>query len=121
MTLIDKLNAFLAKFVGPNAAHMLDALIGIAIVGGVAFASSPASRVFLLHHATLGVIVTATIPIATGFASKFRKAAGDSGPLADQLVTAVTQAVKDAHTQSAKAKVAAAAPTVTTTSGAKKS
>ena len=107
MILINKLNAFLAKFVGPNAAHVIDGLIGVALVGAAAFAASAPARLFLLHHALLGVIVTAGVPLVTAVASKFRKAAGSSAPLADELASAVTQAVKDAHAQ------LAAAPTVT--------
>lgn len=95
--MIDKLNAFLGRFVGPNAAHMIDAGIALALVGVPVLAASHPARVFLLHHATLGLIVTAALPLATALASKFRKAAGNSAPLADQLVAAVTQAVNDAQ------------------------
>lgn len=110
MTLLDKFNAALGKLVGPNAAHMIDGLIGVGLVGVVAYASSPASRVFLLHHAQLGAIVTVGIPVVTALASKFRKAAGSTAPLADQLSAVVAQAVKDAH---------AAAPAATDTAAKK--
>lgn len=95
--MIDKLNAALAKFVGPNAAHMIDGLIGVSLVGVPTLAASHAARVFLLHHSMLGLIVTAALPVTISLGSKFRKAAGSSAPLADQLAAAVTQAVADAH------------------------
>jgi len=89
--MIDKLNAFLARFVGPNAAHMIDALIGLGIVGLCAYAYSAPARLFLLHHAVLGAVVTVGVPIATALASKFRKAAGSQASLVDEVVAAVSQ------------------------------
>jgi hypothetical protein len=94
--LIDKLNGFLNRFVGPNAAHTIDALIGVALVGAVAFASSAPARLFLLHHALLGVLVSAGVPLVTALASKFRKAAGSTAPLVDQLTAAIVAAIPPA-------------------------
>ena len=96
--MIDRVNAFLAKFVGPNAAHVIDGLIGVAIVGGVAIAESPASRGFLAHHSTDAMIVAASVPLATALASKFRKAAGSSSTVAaDEIAAAVKQALTEAR------------------------
>lgn len=108
MIIITKLNAFLARFVGPNAAHVIDGMIGVAIVGAATFVESPSARVFLVHHALLSTLVTAGIPVSTALASKFRKAAGSSQPLVDELA----QVIRD---ELAASKPAAPAPTVTTT------
>ena len=93
--MIDRVNAFLGRFVGPNAAHVIDGLIGVAIVGGVAIAESPASRAFLAHHSTDAMLVAAGVPLATGLASKFRKAAGSSNTIADAVAAAVKQALAE--------------------------
>ncbi len=93
MILIDKLNGFLGRFVGPNAAHVIDGLIAFALVGAAAFAVSAPARVFLLHHALLGIVVSLSVPLVTALASKFRKAAGSSASLVDQITAAVTQAL----------------------------
>lgn len=99
--MIDKLNAFFGRFVGPNAAHTIDGLIGVALVGVPTLTASHAARVFLLHHSMLGMIVTAALPVTISLGSKFRKAAGNNASLADDLAAAVRQAVADAHAPSA--------------------
>jgi hypothetical protein len=107
MNIVAKLNGFLGRFVGPNAAHVIDGMIGVAIVGAVTFVESPSARVFLVHHALLSTLVTAGIPVSTALASKFRKAAGSSQPLVDELA----QVIRDELAASKPA----ATPTVTTT------
>lgn len=92
MNLVDRINSFLNRFVGPNAAHVIDALIGVALVGAVAFATSEPARVFLFNHPLLGVIVSVGVPLVTALASKFRKAAGSVVSLVDQLTVAVLAA-----------------------------
>lgn len=87
--MIDKLNAFLSKFVGPNAAHMIDAVFAIALVDGAALSTSHAARLFLLQHARLGALVQLSIPPAIALSAKFRKAAGSQAPLVDELVKGV--------------------------------
>ena len=102
MNLIGTINAQLSKLVGPNAAHMIDALIGLAIVGAVALLSSSAARAFLAHHATLSVIVTAAVPVATALASKFRKAAGSQASLLDEIEQIVKNALAAQKTPASK-------------------
>lgn len=93
MQLIAKINAFLSKFVGPNAAHMIDAAVAIGIVDGAALVSSPSARAYLLHHALLSSIASISVPPAVALASKFRKAAGSQADLVDQVAKAVTDAI----------------------------
>lgn len=97
MNVINRFNGFLARFVGPNAAHVIDALIALALVGAVTYVASAPARLFLLHHATLGVLVTVAVPLVTALASRFRKAAGSSAPLADEIAAAVAKALRDAR------------------------
>jgi hypothetical protein len=97
--IVDKINGFLGRFVGPNAAHMIDAGIALAIAAGIALAASPAARTFEQHHSLLGILVSVGVLLGTPLVSKFRKAAGSSAPLVDQLVAAVAKAVADAHEQ----------------------
>ena len=96
-----KIQAGLEKLVGPNAAHMLDALIAVALVGvptlvGALIYSAPA-RLFLLHHATLGAVITGLVgigvPAVTALASKFRKAAGSQATLVDEIAKVVEDAL----------------------------
>ena len=97
--IVSKVNGWLSKLVGPNAAHMIDAAIGVAIPYAVTFAVSPGARVFLLHHSLLAVIVGASILPATALASKFRKAAGSSAPLADEIAAVVAAKILVAEKQ----------------------
>lgn len=111
--LVEKVNGFLNRLVGPNAAHMIDALIAIALVGAGTFAVSAPARLFLVHHALLGIIVSAGIPLLTALASKFRKAAGSTAPLVDELAAAVAVLIKQAH--AAPPAIPAESPETTTT------
>lgn len=98
--MIARLNAFLSRFVGPNAAHIIDGLIGVALVGVPTLVGmliySPPARVFLLHHTTLGAVVTGLVglgvPAVTALASKFRKAAGSQAALVDEIARVVEDA-----------------------------
>ena len=93
MTLISKLNALLSKFVGPNAAHMVDAAVAVGIVDGAALVSSPSARAYLVHHAVLSSIASICVPPAVALASKFRKAAGSQADLVDQIAQVVQEAL----------------------------
>lgn len=110
MLLISKLNAFLSKFVGPNAAHMIDAVFAIAIVDGVALSTSPAARLFLLHHARLGALIQLSVPPAVALSAKFRKAAGSQASLVDELVKGVQNILATAPAATTTTVVTAAPP-----------
>lgn len=88
---MNRINAFLARFVGPNAAHVIDAIVAFALTAAAAAAFSPAARDFELHHARLGVALALAPAILTALASKFRKAAGQP---ANDLVDAIAAAVR---------------------------
>jgi hypothetical protein len=93
MILIDKLNAFLAKFVGPNAAHMIDAGIALGIAAAVTLCASPWARAETAHHALLGALFSVGVLVGTPLASKFRKAAGSQTALVDQIAQVVDDAL----------------------------
>ncbi len=94
--MIDKVNAFLGRFVGPNAVHMIDAAVALGIAGGIALAASPAARQFEQRHSLLGVLVTIGVLLGTPLVSKFRKAAGgDATATAQQIADAVAKALAE--------------------------
>lgn len=93
-SLIERFNGWLAKFVGPNAAHVIDGLIGVALTLAGAFAFSTPARTFASHHADLGLIILLAPPVLTALASKFRKAAGSQVSLVDEIVAAIEAAKK---------------------------
>lgn len=93
--MIAKLNAFLGKFVGPNAAHAIDGVIGVAIGAAITLTYSAPARLFFLHHSRLGLIVgLVVVPVATALAAKFRKAAGSQVNLVDEITKSIEDALK---------------------------
>lgn len=93
-----KLQSLLEKLVGPNAAHMIDGFVALGIVDGTVFVASADARVFLLHHATLGLLAQLAVPPAIALASRFRKAAGQSNV---DLVAELARVVEEAIAKSA--------------------
>lgn len=90
--LIERFNGWLGTLVGPNAAHVIDGLIGVSLTFAGAFAFSAPARTFASHHADLGLVVLLIPPVITALASKFRKAAGSQASLVDELLAAIEQA-----------------------------
>lgn len=75
-----KIQNGLSKFVGPNAAHVLDGLIGFEISAGVAAVATPSARNYADHHAVVAIGIAVGTPLLTALASKFRKAATTTAP-----------------------------------------
>lgn len=75
-----KLQGFLDRFVGPNAAHVLDGLIAFEITAGGAALASPSARAYGAHHPYVALGIAVGTPLLTAVASKFRKAATTKAP-----------------------------------------
>jgi hypothetical protein len=75
-----KLQAFLERFVGPNAAHVLDGLVAFELTAAGAALSTDSARNYAVHHPAVAVTFTLAPPVLTALASKFRKAAHAKTP-----------------------------------------
>jgi hypothetical protein len=73
--MIEKLNAFLAKLVGPNSAHVIDGLVAWELTAISTGAADPSARKYAEAHPLLDVALTFGPPLLTAAAAKFRKAA----------------------------------------------
>lgn len=78
--MIDKLNKFFGRIVGPNSAHVIDGLVAYELTAAGAASQSQSARDFALHHPTIAVIFVIAPPILTAVAAKFRKAASKPAP-----------------------------------------
>jgi hypothetical protein len=70
-----KIQTGLGKFVGPNAALVLDALIAFELTAAGTAIATPSARTYADQHPFVAVAVTFAPPLLTALASKFRKAA----------------------------------------------
>jgi hypothetical protein len=76
MNIASKISALLGRLVGPNSAHVIDALIAWELTAVAAGFESQSARDYAVNHPLLVVVFTVGPPVLTGFAAKFRKAAG---------------------------------------------
>jgi hypothetical protein len=75
-----RIQNLLNKFVGPNAAHVLDGLIAFEITAGGAALTAPSARNYAAHHPVVAAVFAIAPPLLTALASKFRKAATTKPP-----------------------------------------
>lgn len=78
--MIKKLSSLLAKFAGPNSAHVIDALVAFELSAAAAALESQSARDYAVHHPSVAVIFTIAPPILTALVAKFRKAASQPQP-----------------------------------------